>query len=404
MDSPKDTRYLFIDMNSFFASCEQEKNISYRHKPLVVTPVNVASGCVIAASYEAKAYGIKTGTLVRQAREILPQVIVCESNVNLYLDFHHKLVKILGQFSPFIKILSVDEAVIKLSPSEQNSARALTIARAIKEKIREKMGKYLRSSVGIGPNIWLAKMAAESEKPDGLVEVRINSLSSFLEKLKLTDFTGINSRLEKRLNYLNIFKPMDLYLASAEELRKKMGIVGEYWYFRLHGYEMDEQRAEIPKSIGHSHILEPSLRSWSKAWAVCQKLAERAGRRLRADKLVAGGACLWIRYLGQKGWHQYLKTPQFSDSQTFLKYILILWDQAPKDARPLGLGVRMVNLSYQAGFQQSIFSLEQRLISLYQAVDKINDRYGSFTIKPANILPVESSAPRRIAFGPVESL
>lgn len=399
MTSPKDTQYLFIDMNAFFASCEQEMHPELRHKPVAVTPVNVSSSCIISPSYEAKAYGVKTGILVGDARLLCPLITIKESDVKLYLKFHNKLAKILTDISPFTAIKSVDEAVIKLSPSEQNTNTAWKIACNIKKKIREEIGQYLRSSIGIGPNVWLAKMAAESKKPDGLVEVKLKNLRQFYQSLKLIDLKGINFRMAKRLNTSGIYKPVDLYSANAQTLREKLGIIGDYWYLRLHGYDIDMLERELPKSIGHSHILEPMLRSWPKAWAVCQKLVERAGRRLREEKMVASGVHLWLRYLGKEHWHKGIKSSLFSDSQTFLKIVAKLWQEAPKESRPLGIGVKAFNLSRPLGVQQNIFPHEQKLVKLYQAIDKINDHYGAFTIKPANILQVESSAPNRIAFG-----
>lgn len=398
MISPKNTQYLFIDMNAFFASCEQQRHPEYRHKPVAVTPVAVPTGCIISPSYEAKAYGIKTGTMVRDAKKLCPQVALRESDVVLYFNFHQKLVQILSQFSPFLVVKSVDEAVIKLSPNEQNSNKAKDTALAIKNVIREKLGKYLRASIGIGPNVWLAKMAAESEKPDGLVELKLTDLPAFYQSSVLTDLKGINWSMTKQLNQQGIFKPLELYLSSAEDLRQKFGIIGEYWYLRMHGYDIDRFSSRT-KTIGHSHVLEPKMRIWSKAWAVCQKLVERAGKRLRKERFMAGGVCLWIRYLGKLSWHKGIKTAEFSDSQTFLKAIARLWQEAPKDHLPLGMGIRAYNLTKSVNFQPKLFSKMQKTQDLYRAVDQINDLYGSFTIKPANILLVESAAPIRIAFG-----
>ncbi len=398
MQKPTDTLYLFIDMNAFFASCEQQNNPSLRHKPIAVTPVNVANGCIVSGSYEARAFGVKTGTSVSQAKLICPGITILESNVKLYLDFHQKLISVLFSFSPFVSIKSIDEAVIKLSPSEQNSSSAHQLAKNIKEKISHILGKYLRSSIGIGPNVWLAKMAAESEKPDGLVEIKLNQLIEFYKSLKLTDLCGINFRMARRLNALGIYRPIDLFLLSQSILRKKMGIVGEYWHLRMHGYNIDIF-APKTKTIGHSHVLEPILRNWNKAWAVCQKLIEKAGRRLRQEKLTASGVHLALSYLNHKWWHKGQKVSPFSDSQTFYKLIEKLWLEAPKEGKPLKIAISLYNLSHPNGYQQKIFPKMQKIEDLYLAVDKINDRYGNFTIKPASLMPVESAAPSRIAFG-----
>lgn len=397
MKPPQNTQYLFIDMNAFFASCEQQNNPLLRGKPVAVTPVNVSSGCIIAASYEAKKIGIKTGTKIVDAKFMCPDIVITESNVPLYIDFHKRLLNVLHDFSPFLTVKSIDEAVIKLSPNEKNSQSAQELALKIKEKIKNNLGEYMKSSIGIGPNIWLAKMAAESKKPDGLVEVKLENLTEFYKTLKLTDLKGINFRMEKQLNKLGIYRPIDLYLTPAEELRKKLGIWGEGWFLRMRGFDIDTSKSKN-KTIGQSHVLEPIFRKWPCAWQVCQKLTERAGKRLRSEKLIASGVHLHIRYLGRNSWNKGVKTSSFSDSQTFLKLISTLWSEAPKDFPPLGIGVRAYNLTKLDGYQLKIFSEMQKIDNLYKAIDKVNDKFGDFTLKPANILPVNSSAPKRIAF------
>jgi DNA polymerase-4 len=399
MSPPQDYKYLFIDMNSFFASCEQQANAFCRNKPVIVTPINTPNGCTISASYEAKKFGIKTGTLLKDAMTLCPNVIICQSNVKMYIEYHKKIVKIIKQFSPFVFIKSIDEAAIKLSPSERNFEKSVSIAKKLKQLIYSELGEYMRSSVGVGPNIWLSKMAAESQKPDGLVILKISELDKFYKSLELTDLKGIARRTKTTLNYLGFYKPIDLFNATSEELRKKMGLPGEYWNFRLHGYDIDVPNQSIAKSVGQSHVLEPKFRNWDKAWQVCQKLVERAAKRLRDDGLVANGVSLYVKTSGGPSWHKSYKTTQFSDSQTFLKLVFNLWDQVVKDDPPFKIGISVFNLSKPGAEQLKIFPQMQKAEYLYKAIDKINDQYGNFTIKPANLLSVESSAPLRISFG-----
>lgn len=404
--SPKNTQYLFIDMNAFFASCEQQANPNYRHRPVAVTPYAGKSGCVISPSYEAKALGIKTGTSVGDAQKICPNIIIVESNVNDYLQIHNKLKQILFSFSPFVRVMSVDEAAIKLSPSEQTSKIAKNIALFIKQKIYDSLGKYMRSSIGIGPNIYLSKQAAEFEKPDGLTEIKLNKLPYYYEQIKLRDLKGINFRIEARLNSVGFYKPIELYLTSANNLRKKMGIMGEYWHLNLHGYDVlcnmpnsSNNKEDLPKSIGHSHVLEPKYRNWISAWAVCQKLITRAAMRLREQDLNAGGVSLYIGGYNHFRFLKGVKVPYFSDSFTFTRQIKFLWDQIDKQQTPMHIGVKMFNIAQSRNNQISIFPKEDKIQKIFNSVDLINDKYGSFTIQPASILFAEDSAPNRIAFG-----
>jgi len=396
--TPQNCKYLFIDMNSYFASCEQQANPKLRGLPVAVTPVNVPSGCVIAASYEAKKFGIKTGTLVAEAKRLCPEITICESNVGLYLDIHQKLVNVFESFSPFVCIKSIDEASIRLAPEDRKSARACEIALKIKEKIKLKMGDYMRASIGIGPNVWLAKMAAESQKPDGLFVLSLDDLNEFYTKCELTDLKGINFNLARQLNKVGIFSPIQIYLSSPQILRQKLGVCGEYWFLRMHGFDIDISSSQT-KTIGHSHVLEPALRNWLKARSVCQKLIERAGSRLREEGLVAKGIFLYVRYIGRSNWHKAMRTDPFCDSQTFLKLTDLLWRQLPKDHLPLGIGIRVFNLSKPKFYQPKIFPFMQKPQDLYFAVDKANDKWGQFTIAPASILEIKKAAPKRISFG-----
>jgi DNA polymerase-4 len=401
--SPQNSKYLFIDMNSYFASCEQQANSSYRGRPVAVTPVKTANGCIVSASYEAKKFGIKTGTLVKDAIIKCPGIIICESNTKLYLDFHKKWVQAVKNLTPFVFVKSVDEAAIKLSPSERNSNTARLIAQKIKNNIYNQLGKYICSSVGIGPNIFLAKQASEYQKPNGLFEIKIESLFDYYSKIKLTDIKGINFRMEKRLNAVGLFRPIDLYQSPQETLKRKMGIVGEYWFLKLRGHDLPETKLPTPKSIGHSHVLEPRFRNWKNAWAVCQKLVEKAGYRLRSHNLKAEGVYLGIRFLRNQdsahGFRKHLKTQSFFDSNTFSKLIFKLWQEVPKDYLPLKIAVTLFNLSKLTNRQTRLFESYEKAENISLAVDTVNDKYGAFTVKSADVLLAENSAPERISFG-----
>lgn len=408
MQSPKNTKYLFIDMNAFFASCEQQKNPCYRNKPLVVTPVNAPTGCVVAKSYEAKKYGINTGTLIRDAKKFCPQIIVRESNTFLYLSFHERLVNILKSFSPWLNIMSVDEAVIKLSKSEQNSQKAKGLANRIKQSIHLTIGEYMTSSIGIGPNVFLAKQAAEFQKPDGLVEIKLENLRDYYSKIQLTDIKGINFRMKRQFNIRGIFTPLELYNCSSQKLKTIFGMIGEYWYLKLHGHDINypllsvfqSDFISVPKSVGQSHVLEPKFRNWQSAWSVCLKLASRACKRLRTDNLQAASLILYIKFLKRNHWFQRIKLANFSDNLTMTRILIKLWQKIPKtENQPLKIGLVFYKLSKVISRQQKLFPKEEKQTQLSKTIDKINDLYGNFTIKSANLLSVKSAAPSRISFG-----
>jgi DNA polymerase-4 len=278
-------RTLFLDMNAFFAQCEQQANPKLRGKPVGVAPYTGDTGCVIAASYEAKRRGVKTGTIVWKARQLCPDIIIIEPDTVKYRSIHQAITDVLGRYGPF-RALSIDEMVLPLWPNER--PYALDIGRAIKADIREAVGDYLTCSIGIGPNQFYAKVATDLHKPDGLVEITMESARDVLSRLKLTDLPGINMGMERQLTARGIFSPMILFDAPVGRLRRQLGVVGEYWHLRLQGFLIDEVEF-ARRSVGHSHVLEPRLRVPSRAMSVLRKLVERVGYRLRKGNLWARG-------------------------------------------------------------------------------------------------------------------
>lgn len=396
--SPQNDRYLFLDMNSFFARCEQQVNPTLRNKPVVVAPYTGNTGCCIAVSYEAKELGVKTGMKVGEAKNIVRSLIVVESNPTLYRQIHHRLVKIVSQFTPWLIIKSIDEMTFPLCSYERGNDNPFKLALRIKHKLKNNLGDRLTASIGVGPNIFLAKQGAEAKKPDGLTVIRIEDIPGWIKNWQLTDLKGINHRMERRLQYLGIYSPLDLYSLPRQILREKLGIAGEYWWFRLHGYDID--RAPTRRSsIGHSCVLPPEGRNWNTARQVLRKLVERAGERLRNEKLEGRGVTLTVHYLGGGGWNNYLKTNAFSDSQTFWRYANLLWQKMPKPQKPLLIAITAINVTRQIGEQLELYSQVNKQKLIFEALDIINTRFGQFTLKPASLIGADSFAPNRIPFG-----
>ncbi|PIZ58531.1 MAG: DNA polymerase, partial [Sulfurimonas sp. CG_4_10_14_0_2_um_filter_36_1607] len=159
MFAPQDDRYLFLDMNSFFARCEQQVNPALHNKPVVVAPYTGTTGCCIAVSYEAKTLGVKTGMGVGEARALIPNLTVVESRPELYRHVHHQLVAIINDFTPYVSVRSVDEMTFPLASYEQGGDRPFALAHMIKSALKQKLGEWLTASVGIGPNVFMAKQA-----------------------------------------------------------------------------------------------------------------------------------------------------------------------------------------------------------------------------------------------------
>ncbi|HLB95751.1 MAG TPA: DNA polymerase [Patescibacteria group bacterium] len=405
MQPPKDYANLFLDMNAFFASVEQQVQPSLRNKPICVAPYPGNTGCCIAKSYKAKAFGVKTGTLVGEAKKLCPQIIVLESRPELYLFYHREIVKVLKNFSPFLRVLSIDEFNIKLTGLDQNREKALEMARKIKETILKKVGDYLTCSIGIGPNMWLAKVAGELGKaclpagrPDGLVVVALEELGVWYRSLDLMDLPGINVAMARQLHHRKIKTPFDFYLQPLFNLSRWFGHPGRVWFYRLRGFETDEIEPAT-KSIGHQHVLAPEYRTIAAARRVLVKLAEKCAQRLRAKNLWTGGVSLGIKFLNGPFWEKNAATDLVADSQNIQRIALSLYDACPIQKPPLRIAVTLFNLTQVRGEQISLFSKIEKSRRLSQMMDEINDKYGPETIYPASMFGASEAAPTRIPFG-----
>src|SRR5262245_59538297 len=197
-------RYLFIDMNSYFASVEQQERPELRGRPVAVVPMLAETTCCIAASYEAKRFGVKTGTRVREARQLCPGIQLIPARHELYVEYHHRILKAVGGVLAIAGVLSVDEVACKLHGVEQKQDEAERLARQIKAALRRELGEQMRCSVGIAPNTLLAKIAADMHKPDGLTVIRSEDLPQRLHGLELKDFPGVGRKMEQRLHRFGV--------------------------------------------------------------------------------------------------------------------------------------------------------------------------------------------------------
>ncbi|NUN97041.1 MAG: hypothetical protein HUU16_12775 [Candidatus Omnitrophica bacterium] len=225
-------RWLFLDLNSYFASVEQELHPELRGKPIAVVPLMADTTFCIAASYEAKAFGVKTGTRVDEAKRMCPGLLCIQARHDHYVEYHHKIVDAVESCVPVHAVISIDEMVSKLTGSQQNTDKARSLALSIKATIREKVGSTLRCSIGLATNRFLAKVASDMQKPDGLTVIEQKDLPDILLTLQTRDFPGIGPRMEKRLQEHEIFTVKQLLDCSETTMRKIWGgVVGErFWH------------------------------------------------------------------------------------------------------------------------------------------------------------------------------
>src|SRR5246500_3915803 len=182
-DSGPCLNWLFVDLNSYFASVEQEVRPDLRGRPVGVVPMMADTTCCIAASYEAKALGVRTGTIVADAKRMCPDIVLVEARHDLYVDYHHRVVEAVESCLPVTAVLSIDEMACRLMGRERPLLAALELGPRVKSRIHERVGPLLRSSVGLATNRYLAKIASDMEKPDGLVALPLAVLPEALPPL-----------------------------------------------------------------------------------------------------------------------------------------------------------------------------------------------------------------------------
>jgi DNA polymerase IV len=233
-------RYLFVDMNSYFASAEQQLQPRLRNRPVAVSPVAAETTCCIAASYEAKPYGVKCGTPVHQARRMCPGIQIVPARPELYIRIHDNIKNAIETCLPVERPLSIDEFACRLSSDRRTPELASRVAQQVKQAICQRVGAFLRASIGIAPNQFLAKVAADMQKPDGLTIILGHELPQRLYALELIDLPGIGSRMRRRLERASIMEVKQLCGLSQAELSRLWGskIVGSNWWHQLRGYDL----------------------------------------------------------------------------------------------------------------------------------------------------------------------
>ena len=390
--------FLFIDFNSFFSSVEQQLRPELRGKPVGVVPMMAESTSCIAASYEAKKFGVKTGTVVKDAKRLCPDIQFVEARHTLYIEYHHRLHEAVESCIPVHSVHSIDEMACELTGTQQQPENAKAMAFQIKSTIAQNVGAELHCSIGIAPNLYLSKTATDMQKPDGLVVIDIPDLPECLFKLALNDLCGIGRKMEQRLHRYDIRTVKDLWNADKALLRKAWGgIEGERMYAKLRG-DMIYAPPTHRSSVGHSHVLPPALRTEASAYAVINRLVQKAAMRLRNYGYVAGSMHIGVKYLNYVRWSEEISFDDTQDTVDFLKALAKLWDKKPTiPSFPLAVVVTLFNLSEAEHRTPSLFDTGTST-ALNKAIDKLNTRYGKNTIYFGGAFSALEAAPTRIAF------
>ncbi|KAF0150123.1 MAG: DNA-directed DNA polymerase [Ignavibacteria bacterium] len=398
-------RNLYVDFNSYFASVEQQLNPNLRNKPVGVVPVMTDRTCCIAASYEAKKFGIKTGTPVSEAKRLCPSINLIEARHKVYIEYHHKLINTIETCIHVDQIMSIDEVVCSLMGKEQNPKTAMDISLKIKNEIASKVGEYIKCSIGIGPNRFLSKTATDMKKPDGLTIIEEHDLPGILYSLKINDIVGVGRGMEVRLRKNGIYTVEQLCGASKSKLHEIWGgIEGERMYSQLRG-EVVKRPPTHRTVVGHSHVLPPEQRNRDEAFAVINRLLQKAAMRMRYLGYASGAMSISVRFLGSQKWKNEMTFNHTQNTISLLNILKRLWDGYPKENfTPLAVGVTIYKLIEERYNTPHLFEDYDKAKSLTTAIDKLNKKYGFASAYYAPSHTAIKSAPMRIAFTQIPDL
>lgn len=382
-------RVLYIDINSFFASVEQELNPALRGRPLAITAMENEKGCCVAASYEAKAFGVKTGTSVPDAKRLCPGIAFLPSRHRLYVRYNLRVAEVLDRYAELERIRSVDEFQLRLSGETTTHEGSGALVRQLKAQVAQEVGECLRFSAGIGPNHLLAKIAGKLEKPNGCQWLWPGNMPDRIAHLALDDLPGISSAMGERLRRAGVRTVPELCALDPRHARAIWNsIEGERFVRALQGMEIplqDTQRG----GYGNSKVLAPDFRAPAEAYLVSRWLIEKATARLRRDRRVAARFTLSLSPMYGQRMGGSVKCAASQDTATFMRINRELWRAAwpsIRRAKLASIGVQLGDVNMlQARSGDLLRPLKPGELSrderAARAVDFINGRFGAGTIR-----------------------
>ncbi len=414
--NPVAPKIMHIDLNSAFAMTEQQANPLLRGRPVGVTNRLNDYAICITASHEAKVAGIGIGTRWHEARAIVPDFTMLESDPDKYTHVHHKMKAIFASYSPAAYMKSVDEGVIDFAGMDSIlKGRSLEdIAREIKQRIKEDVGDYMTVNIGIAQNRWLAKVAAEFHKPDGLLTINPGEQEALFSMLPLVKLPYIKRRMERRLNQAGIYSSVDFYRAPYWVLFRQVfgGINGHHWYLKLRGYETERQYGI--RSVGRNYVLEHRTDEVEELSLLFHKAAVKISRRLKRNNLAARGLSLYLRYGQPRGSEADYDHPRRWHGRNMWPAAVRRGDQLHQRAMelflsgPQGLVVNGFDMSsyglepYRGNHQPTLFGDTQvQREHLEDAINAINDRYGELVVQPASVALSKNPMKDKIPFGTI---
>lgn len=402
--------FIYVDMNSYFASVEQQEDPSIRGKPVGIVTIAKGNAACIAASYEAKKYFVGVGTRMRDAKKACPDIVFRAARHDVYVDYHHRIIAAVENIYPVEATHSVDEFSCRLTGIDTELERAKVLAEQIRASIYDKVGVALNCSIGLGSSLFLAKLAGELKKPKGLDWLTAEDLPQKIAHLRLKELPGIGRSMAERLVGANINTVPELYAMTPKHARKVWNSVnGERFLLALHGKDVPPVQTKS-RSLGHSQILSPINRVPKNARLVARRLLIKAATRLRRSGFFAAKLYLSVKCAQRGRRSVQWKISLTQDSFYLLGLFNKMWAElAP--LKPLSVSVMLggfvdrYNCSADLFVERSAPGAPTKREVLCSQVDRLNQRFGQDTIiygkKQVEIAPYTGA---KIAFGRIPTV
>jgi len=412
--SNTDTLVFFVDMNSFFATCEQQVNYYLRNRPVAVCVYTGKYGCVIAPSIEAKKQGIKLGMRLNEAIKVCPDLVPLETHPVRYREFHVKIMEVLRKYCDDVIPKSIDEAIMNLTSYRNIYKDHDALAHQIKKDIREQVGDYMKCSIGIAPNAFLAKLASDLQKPDGLVKIMPDNIDDVLKKLQLTDLPGISKGMAARLEKGNIYTPLELRYATPEYLKAVCkSVVGLYWHQRLHFAETDLQTGDYKSMQAMRQVSKAQRQHVATLEEIFLTLCMTLEKRMVKNEVFARDISVSFRYENGSQWSDKItRDHPIQDGTEILELIKLRMKKfrSLHQCEPLmneeivSMGVGVTGFVPAELVQYDMFADNVKKNNLRKTVYDIKGKYGKDKIMKAIELRENEVMKDVIGFGSVKDL
>ncbi|WP_254070948.1 DNA polymerase IV [Pedobacter sp. L105] len=339
---PLQRKIIHIDMDAFYAAVEQRDFPQYRGKPLVVGGSPDGRGVVATASYEARKFGVHSAMSARRAIQLCPEALFVRPRFDAYKSVSVSIREIFHRYTDLIEPLSLDEAYLDVTEDKLNIGSALEIAKQIKDAIRDELN--LSASAGVSSNKFIAKIASDMNKPDGLTFIGPSKIQAFMEKLPVEKFFGVGKVTADRMKKMGLHTGADLKQLSEQELVRKFGKTGRFYFKIVRGIdERPVQPHRISKSLGAEDTFEQDLVYLEEMVTELEQIAEKVTERLEKSNLKGKTLTLKIKFndFKQITRNQSFITPvnDYLSIITAAKELLVKADIENRSVRLLGISL-----------------------------------------------------------------